>query len=551
MPHRSPYPDIEIPDLDIWSLLFERQDRPYSDDKILFHDVNSARKYSYQDLRQTTIAFGQGLRDTWSWKKGGVLAIYSANDVDYAAVSLGCHWAGGVVTTVSPAYTIDELVAQLRDSDARGIVTQESSLSKAQAAAKEVGIPENRIVVMGQGSSIAGVKHFTALRGSSQRKQRPFAIDPRDDLAFLVYSSGTTGAPKGVMLSHRNIVSNVLQGVRSMGDNLSCGDGTTGSGDRVLAMLPFYHIYGLTVLLHFGTYHGLESFVMPQFELRQFCETIQRHKVTYANIVPRVAVALAKVPIVGEYDLSSVRMLVSAAAPLSKELVELVYKRLGIPVKQAFGTSETSPGVTQQGWDDWKTGIGSVGRLMPNIEGKVVDIETSQELAANNVGELWFRGPNIFKGYLNNDAATTSALTADGWYKSGDVGYADETGRFFITDRIKELIKYNGFQVAPAQLEGVLLKHPKVKDAAVIGLFSNERQTELPRAYIVLDGDASRSTENAEEIADWLRARVAGHKRLRGGVRFIDAIPVSAAGKMLRRELKAMAQAEEQQARSK
>ena len=203
-------------------------------------------------------------------------------------------------------------------------------------------------------------------------------------------------------------------------------------------------------MLHFGVYDGLENFVMQQFELRKFCETVQKHRITYLNMVPRVAVALAKSPVVDEYDLSSIRMLVSAAAPLSKDLVELVYKRLGIKIKQAFGASETSPGLTQQEWADWKTGIGSVGRLMPNIEGKVVDIETGQELGAGEVGELWFRGPNIFKGYLNNVAATESSLTKDGWYKSGDVGYVDETGRFFITDRIKELIKYNGFQVAPA-----------------------------------------------------------------------------------------------------
>lgn len=516
--------------------------------QVLLQEVNSARKYSYKNLRQASIACGQGLRDAWKWQKGEVLAIYSPNDVDYAAVSLGCHWAGGVVTTVSPACTTDELVGQLRDSGARGIVTHQSSIDKAKAAAREVGIPEDRIALMGPEAAGAGAKHFTALTGNSHRstdERRPFAINPRDDLAFLVFSSGTTGKPKGVMLSHRNIVSNISQGAVSSVGNLGCGDGTTGSGDKVMAFLPFYHIYGLTVLLHFGIWQGLESFVMPQFDIRQFCETVQRHKITYANIVPRVAVALAKVPIVEKYDLSSIRMLNSAAAPLSKELVELVHKRLSIPIKQAFGLSETSPGLTQQDWNDWDRGIGSVGHLLPNVEGKVVDMEKGTELDVDGVGELCFRGPNIFKGYLNNIAATKNSLTADGWYKSGDIGYVDRDGRFFITDRIKELIKYNGFQVAPAELEGLLLKHPKVKDAAVIGVFSQERQTELPRAYLVLDEGAARSKETAEEIAQWLGARVANYKRLRGGVRFIDAIPASAAGKLLRRELKVMAQAEE------
>lgn len=284
---------------------------------------------------------------------------------------------------------------------------------------------------------------------------------------------------------------------------------------------------------------------MPRFNLDDFCKFIQELKITFLYVVPPVVVLLAKHPSVSNYDLSTVRMMNSGAAPLTKELVDGVYNRLKIPIKQGYGLSETSPTTHTQPWETWNTHIGSVGTLLPYQEAKYMSPE-EKELQPGEVGELWIKGPNVFKGYLNNPEGTANALTPDGYFKTGDVGYQDANGNFYITDRIKELIKYKGFQVAPAELEGILLSHPSINDVAVIGIYDKEEATELPRAYVVPKEGLGRSEADAKEIVDWLGKKVAGHKRLRGGVRWIDEIPKSVSGKILRRVLKVKAQEEEQ-----
>lgn len=253
-------------------------------------------------------------------------------------------------------------------------------------------------------------------------------------------SSGTTGHPKGVMLTHKNIVSNILMQSAVEWDRLS-----PKNNDKILAFLPFYHIYGLTCLVHQSITTGVELVVMPKFDLERFCENVQKHKITFAYVVPPVVLMLGKSPIVDKYDFSSIRMMNSGAAPLTKEIVGAVYDRLKIPVKQGYGLSETSPTTHTQRWDDWKI-MGSVGKLLPNQVAMYMDPE-EKEVAVGQTGELWIKGPNIFLGYLNNQAGTDNALTKDGYFKTGDVGYQDKEGNFYITDRVKELIKYKGFQV--------------------------------------------------------------------------------------------------------
>lgn len=282
---------------------------------------------------------------------------------------------------------------------------------------------------------------------------------------------------------------------------------------------------------------------MAGFDLEVFCKTIQQEKITFAFIVPPVALALAKHPLVDKYDLSSLRILTSGAAPTAKELVEAIYHRLKVPVRQVYGLSETSPAVSSQSWEEWDKPIGSSGRLVPSMSLKIM--ESGKEVRKGVEGELWVKGPNVFKGYYNNPKATAESLDAEGWYRTGDIGYVDDKDNIFITDRVKELIKYNGFQVAPAQLESLLLGHPAVNDVAVIGVYDQERVTELPRAYIVLAGGYKGDEKMEKELKGWLDAKVAPHKRLRGGIRFVDAIPKSNAGKLLRRVLVEQAKKEE------
>lgn len=327
------------------------------------------------------------------------------------------------------------------------------------------------------------------------------------------------------------------------GDNLNW-KGADGTGDRVIAFLPFFHIYGLTCMVHAALYSGYELVVMPKFDLERFCSIIERRKITFLYLVPPVILQLSKNPWISRYDLSSVRMMNSGAAPLTKELVSAIYERLKIPVRQGYGLSETSPTTHMQRWDDCMENIGSVGRLLPNLTAKYMSPD-EKELPIGETGELWIKGPSIFKGYLNNPEGTKNALTSDGYFKTGDVGYQDANGNFYITDRIKELIKYKGFQVPPAELEGILLSHPDIDDVAVIGVYSKEQATELPRAYVVPKKGVEAGKALEKKIVDWLAGKLASHKRLRGGVRFLDVVPKSVSGKILRRVLKDKAIEEE------
>ena len=293
-------------------------------------------------------------------------------------------------------------------------------------------------------------------------------------------------------------------------------------------------------------FSGWTLTVMSKFDIERFCANIERYRITFAYVVPPVVLLLGKHPVVEKYDLSSLRMMNSGAAPLTRELVDSVYQRIKVPIKQGYGLSETSPTTHTQPWQTWHASVGSVGTMLPNQTAKYMSPE-EKEVAVGETGELWIRGPNVFKGYHNNPEGTWNALTPDGFFKTGDVGYQDQDGNFFITDRVKELIKYKGFQVPPAELEGLLLSHEAINDVAVIGIYDKEQATELPRAYIAVKPGVERTERTAQEIQTWLQSKVANHKRLRGGVRFVDEIPKSASGKILRRVLKEKA-AEEGQA---
>lgn len=290
--------------------------------------------------------------------------------------------------------------------------------------------------------------------------------------------------------------------------------------------------------------NGYKIIVMPKFDIEDFCRIVQDNKVTFAYVAPPVVLLLSKHPIVEKYDLSSLRMLNSGAAPLTKELVDAVWNRKKLKIKQGYGLSETSPTTHTQPWDRWYTTIGSVGTLLPNQTAKYMSPE-EKEVATGEVGELWLKGPNIFMGYLNNPEGTKNALTDDGYFKTGDVGYQDKEGNFYITDRVKELIKYKGFQVPPAELEGMLAGHDKVDDVAVIGIYREDLATEVPRAYVVPSKGQEAGKKLEDEIVGWIGGKVANHKKLRGGVRFVDEIPKSASGKILRRVLKEQAKKEE------
>ncbi|KAK4553286.1 hypothetical protein LTR86_009586 [Recurvomyces mirabilis] len=539
MPAESKYPPINIPNVGLWDFLFERKDRDFPDDKPIFVDADTNASLTYSQVKQTASDFGKGLKALWDWQKGDVLGIYSPNSIDFPAITWGCHFAGGIVSPANPGYTVSELAFQLKDSGAKALITQLPQLEIALQACAQVGIPSDRIALMGEGRHESGqYKHWTSIRNTSgTSRYRRAKVDPAKDLAFLVYSSGTTGKPKGVMLTHRNIVANTLQ-ITSAESPLSWQPRPDApEGDSILAFLPFFHIYGLTVVLHQSFFRGTKTVVMPKFSLEAWCAAVQTHRITFAYVVPPVILQLSKHPLVSNYDLSTLRMMNSGAAPLTHELVTALYDRIGVPVKQGYGLSETSPTTHTQPWDLWQSTIGAVGTMLPNQTAKYMSADET-EVPVGEVGELWIKGPNIFSGYLNNPEGTKNALTEDGYFKTGDVGYQDKDGNFYITDRVKELIKYKGFQVPPAELEGLLVSHPKIDDVAVVGIYREEVATEVPVAFVKVREGVTPSPTVEKEIVEWLAAKVANHKRLRGGVRFVDEIPKSASGKILRRVLK-------------
>ncbi|KAI4916120.1 hypothetical protein J4E90_004566 [Alternaria incomplexa] len=551
MPIESSYPPITIPAVDVWTYFLERPDREYPDDHVLFVDVASGRKLTYALLRSSAEQFGRGLQEQWQWRKGDVLAIMTPNDIDVAPATFGVLLAGGVVCPLNPMYTVDELVSQLTSSKAKGLLTNVACLEVACKAASKVDLPLDRILLVGDGKTSGSVRHFSSLKSASVSMNR-VKIDPKDDLAYLVYSSGTTGEPKGVMLTHENVVANSIQATTANGYN------TNWKTDTGIGFLPMYHIYGklneFTIkhaLINAGIatlvlniiFYGVTNHIMSGFDLKRFCETVDKEKVTIAYIVPPVALALAKAPIVDQYNLTSLRDLHSSAAPIPVKIITAIHKRLGAQILQVYGMSEAAPAVSVQRIETWTTALGTSGCLLPSMSAKVVN--DGKETGMGEEGELCLKGPNIFKGYYNNPQATAAAFDAEGWYHTGDVAKFDEHGNLYITDRVKELIKYNGFQVAPAQLEALLIGHPAVADVAVIGVYSESKVTELPRAYIVVAAGYKGDENLEEELHQWFNERVSPHKKLRGGTRFVEAIPKSNAGKILRRVLVEQAKAEE------
>ncbi|KZF26824.1 acetyl-CoA synthetase-like protein [Xylona heveae TC161] len=547
MPTESSYPLQDIPDIDLWDFLFERKDRKFPDDKVIYLDPYTKRSYTYAQTRKTALDFGKGLKSQWDWQKGDVLAVFSPNCIDTPAITWGTLWTGGIISSANPSYTVDELAFQLGDCQAKALVTQKPLLKLAVEAARRVGLSPDRIILIGDERDEQGkFKHFSSILNiSGVARWRKPRIDPAKDLAFLVYSSGTTGHPKGVMLSHRNIVSNTMMITLGEWRHLSWDSCPDGKGDRVMAFLPFYHIYGLTNLIHQSLYAGFTLVVMPKFNIEDFCSIVQEHRITFIYAVPPVILLLGKHPIVKKYDFRSVRMINSGAAPLSKELVEAAYKNVRVPIKQGYGLTETSPTTHTQPWEEWYATVGSVGKLLPNQVAKYMAPDGQTEVPIGETGELWIKGPNVCIGYHKNPEATKQALTPDGYFKTGDIGYQDAQGNFYITDRVKELIKYKGFQVAPAELEGLLSSHPKVADVAVVGVHIPHEATEVPRAYVVPATGVNAGKETEDEIVAWLSERVAHYKRLRGGIRFIDAVPKTLSGKILRKVLKEKAAQEE------
>jgi 4-coumarate--CoA ligase len=445
---------------------------------------------------------------------GGTVAILAPNMPEYPVVFHGVAFGGGTVTTINPTYTAPEIRHQLEDSGAAMLVTIPMFADLAREGAEGTGVRD--IVVIGAEAGLGLVD----VMGEPVERQVP--VNLREHVVVLPYSSGTTGRPKGVMLSHRNLVANVQQSGAVAGIT---------PDDVAVAFLPFFHIYGMTVLMNLFLQQRAKLVTMPRFDLELFLRLIEEHGATRLYIVPPVALALAKHPMVDEFDTSSVVEVFSGAAPLGPETEAAVGRRLGAKSVQGYGMTEMSPisHMTVGG----NVRHGSSGQAVPSTECRIVNPETLEDMAPGEEGELWVRGPQVMKGYLNNPDATAECLTEDGWLRTGDLAIIDADGFMFIRDRLKELIKFKGFQVAPAEVEAALIAHAGVVDAAVTAK-PDEEAGEVPVAFVV---PAPGAEVTEAELHAHCEACLAHYKHP-GEYRFVDSVPKSASGKILRRELR-------------
>lgn len=497
---------------------------------------------TFGEYRLLSKRIGYGLQQA-GLKPGERVLMFSGNNVYYPSAFLGVLMAGGVFSGANPSFVARELVYQLRDSGASFLLVAEESIDVALEAAAEVGLPKERVYIFdaktdpranrpapGASGRQQGFKHWTELLQSDIAEADGWEwvepADTKNTTCCLNYSSGTTGVPKGVEISHNSYVANCQQVVHM---NEQVADFKERKARAVgLAFLPFYHAYGQTYFIANYPHQRIPVYIMPKFDFLKMLQHVEKYRVTALTCVPPIVVALAKHPAARKFDLSSVEAMGSGAAPLAAETAREAESLLnGVVTSQGWGMTEVT--CTCMSWDDnLLKPSGGVGELMANCAAKLVELDGKTEiLEAKKPGELWVTGPNLLQGYWKKPEATRDSMSIDPdgtrWFKTGDIAFIEEYrpgGIFHIIDRIKELIKVKGNQVAPAELEGVLLDHPDVADAGVVGVTIDGE--EYPRAYIVKKPSA-KATE--KELADWIAGRVARYKQLRGGVAFVEAIP--------------------------
>lgn len=502
-------PPVEIPDTSVTSFVLRRAERHGTRAAVV--DVTGANGYTYAEFAARVRDAAAGLRAR-GFGKGDVLAMLAPNVPEYPIAFHAAALAGGTVVVLNPLDTADDLAARLNEAGARLLVTVPSEVAKAAALTTRTTVEE--LVVFGEADAATS---FSALRGDEAVSEAP--VDPARDVVALLHSSGSTGHPKGVMLTHRNMIANAL---------LTSLVAPTGDGEKVLAVPPFHHAFGLTMMMNASLIQGATLVTLPRFEPEAFLQAIQDHRITRLYIVPTIAVLLARSPLVARYDLSSLRSIVSGGAMLDPEIARLVRQRLGCHISQGYGLTEAMVSFMQL---EEPVALASVGRNSPNVECKIIDVVTGEALGRNQNGEILIRGPQVMKGYLNAEEATREVLEPDGFLHTGDLGYVDDDGELFIVDRIKELIKYKGQQVSPVELEAVLMSHPKVADAAVIGV-PDEEASEVPKGFVV-----AREPATPEELMAFVAERVAPYKKIRR-IEFVDQIPRTPVGKIERRSLK-------------
>ncbi|KAI8570078.1 hypothetical protein RHMOL_Rhmol01G0005300 [Rhododendron molle] len=510
---RSKLPDIYIPKhLPLHTYCFENISQ-FSSKPCIINGA-TGETHTYADVEVTARRVAAGLHKT-GIRQGDVIMLLLHNSPEFVFAFLGASYAGATATTANPFYTPAEIEKQARAARVKLIITQACYAEKVT----ELG-EENGIKIMCTDAAVERCLHFSELTGADECELPAVKISP-DDVVALPYSSGTTGLPKGVMLTHKGLVTSVAQQVDGDNPNLYFH-----SEDVIMCVLPLFHIYSLNSVLLCALRVGAAILIMQKFEINALLELVHKYRVTIAPFVPPIVLAIAKSPVVDNYDLSSIRTVMSGAAPMGKELEN-----------KGYGMTEAGPVLSMClafAKEPFEIKSGSCGTVVRNAEMKIIDPDTGNSLPRNQAGEICIRGDQIMKGYLNDPEATERTIDKEGWLHTGDIGYIDDNDEIFIVDRLKELIKYKGFQVAPAELEAMLIAHPNISDAAVVPM-KDEGAGEVPVAFVVR---ANGSKINEDEIKQYISKQVVFYKRI-NRVFFTDSIPKAPSGKILRKDLRA------------
>lgn len=507
------------PNLDVASCVLSQFPHALAESRIALIDAATNCQISYAHLYRSIRSLAYGLYHAVGVRKGDVVFLVAPNSLLYPTICLAILSVGAILTPANPLNTTLEIAKQVADSGAKLAICAPEELHKL--------IPTKLPTMLTTKTSDGTLLSVEELIECCDPIDLPLERPTQTDTAAVLYSSGTTGTSKGVILTHANLISVISLLKWSVSASSS-------QDDVFLCFIPMFHIYGLAFFVLGLFCSGITTVVMQRFDFQAMLDVIKVHRVNYIPAVPPVILALVKHASNMKCDLSSLRRVGSGAAPLSKEVTDGFREKFPwIELRQAYGLTETCGAASVFALDeDAKAHPGSCGSLLPHFSAKIVDIETGSPLPPNKEGELWLRSPTIMKGYLQNEEATTAMLDPEGWLRTGDLGYFDEDGFLYIVDRIKELIKHNGYQVAPAELEALLLSHPQIVDAAVIPL-ENEEAGQVPMAYVV-KASGSELTEN--QVIRFIADQVAPYKKVRR-VGFISTIPKSAAGKILRKQL--------------